>query len=153
MEVAGAAFPITPLLSTCTKIVRILHDVGKKFKRAPLMMTSIASECSLIHVALAQLRNFDWSSMSSYGDPSRTEQMTRATEAIILGCSLTLSVIEDYAIELQDYVDSSHLSPTEQMGIMARVRVLWKEDEMRELLLQLRGYQTGLTNLLRAAHE
>lgn len=116
------------------------------------MMTSIATECSLIHVALAQLRNFDWGSVSAYGD-GRQEQMTRATESIILGCTLTLSVIEEYAIELQEYVDGSPLSPTEQMGIMARVRVLWKEDEMRELLLQLRGYQTGLTNLIRAAHE
>src|ERR1700712_4628746 len=112
MEVAGAAFPITPLLSTCTKIVKILHDVGKKFKRAPLMMTSIASECSLIHVALAQLRNFDWSAMSTYGDV-RGEQLTRTTEAIILGCTLTLSVIEEYAIELQEYVQGSPLSPTE----------------------------------------
>jgi hypothetical protein len=152
MEVAGAAFPITPLLTTCTKIVTILHNVGKKFKRAPLMMTSIATECSLIHVALAQLRSFDWSSVSAYAD-GRQEQMTRVTESIILGCTLTLSVIEEYAIELQDYVDGSPLSPTEQMGIMARVRVLWKEEEMRELLLQLRGYQTGLTNLIRAAHE
>jgi hypothetical protein len=152
MEVAGAAFPITPLLSQCTKIVKILHDVGKKFKRAPLMMTSIATECSLIHVALAQLLNFDWASVAGYND-GRQEQMTRATEIIILGCTLTLSVIEEYAMELQDYVDGPNLSPTEQMGLMARVRVLWKEDEMRELLLQLRGYQTGLTNLLRAAHE
>jgi hypothetical protein len=116
------------------------------------MMTSIATECSLIHVALAQLGNFDWSAVSTSVD-GRLEQMTRSTEAVILGCTLTLSVIEEYAIELQEYVDGSPVSPTEQMGIMARVRVLWKEDELRELLLQLRGYQTGLTNLLRAAHE
>jgi hypothetical protein len=152
MEFAGAAFPITPLLSTCTKIVTILHNVGKKFKRAPLMMTSIGTECNMIHVALAQLRNFDWTSVATYTD-GRLEQMTRATESIILGCQLTLSVIEEYAVELQDYVDGSPLSPTEQMGIMTRVRVLWKEEEMRELLLQLRGYQTGLTGLIRAAHE
>jgi hypothetical protein len=152
MEVAGSAFPITPLLSTCTKIVTILHNVGKKFKRAPLMMTSIATECSLIHVALAQLRSFDWAVIATHAD-GRQEQLTRATESIILGCTLTLSVIEEYAIELQDYVDGAPLSPTEQMGIMTRVRVLWKEDEMRELLLQLRGYQTGLTSLIREAHE
>lgn len=152
MQVAGAAFPITPLLSQCEKIVRILHNVGRKFKRAPLMMTSIATECSLILVALAQLRTFDWTSVAAHSD-GQQEQMTRATESIILGCTLTLSVIEEYAIELQDYVEGPNLSPTEQMGIMARVRVLWKEDEMRELLLQLRGYQSGLTDLLRAAHE
>ena len=152
MEVAGAAFPITPLLSTCTQIVSILHNVGKKFKRAPLMMTSVATECNLIHAALTQLRSFDWAEITANAQGSQ-EQLTRATESIILGCTLTLSVIEEYAVELQDYVEGAPISPTEQMGIMARVRVLWKEDEMRELLLQLRGYQTGLTGLIRAAHE
>jgi hypothetical protein len=152
METPGVGFPIPPLIASCQKIVRTLHDVGKKFKRAPLMMTSIASECGLIHVALSQLRDFDWSSLDPESN-NRLEQMIRATETIILGCTLTLSVIEEYATELQEYVQGSKLSPTEQMGVMSRVRVFWKEDEMRELLVQLRGYQSGMTDLLRAAHD
>ncbi|TID18450.1 hypothetical protein E2P81_ATG06372 [Venturia nashicola] len=152
MDCAGAAFSITPLLIACSKISTVLLNVGRKFKKAPLLMTSIGTECNLIHVALSQVRSFDWGSLAGYPD-GRLEQMTRATESVILGCQLTLSVIEEYAIELQDYVEGSPLSPTEQMGIMARVRVLWKEEEMRELLLQLRGYQSGLTGLIRAAHD
>lgn len=152
-QVAGAAFPITPLLATCSHIFTILHSVGKKFKRAPLMMTSVATECNFIYAALTQLRAFDWVTITSHAAEGSQEQLTRATESIILGCTLTLSVIEEYALELQEYVQGVRTSPTEQMGIMARVRVLWKEDEMRELLLQLRGYQTGLTGLIRAAHE
>jgi hypothetical protein len=152
MEFAGAAFSIAPLVSTCQKIVDILRNVAQKFKRAPLMMTSIQAECNLIINALEHLRNFEWSSLEQSED-DRLEQMTRCAETIILGCTLSLSVIEEYAAELQEYVEGAKLSPTEQMGIMARVRVLWREDEMRELLLQLRGYQTALTNLLRAAHE
>ncbi|KAE9985767.1 hypothetical protein EG327_004588 [Venturia inaequalis] len=152
MEFAGAAFSISPLLTTCSKISTVLLNVGRKFKRAPLMMTSIGTECNLIHVALSQVRSFDWSSMTGDTD-DRMERTMRAIESIILGCQLTLSVIEEYAIELQDYVEGSPLSPTEQMGIMARVRVLWKEEEMRELLLQLRGYQSGLMGLIRAAHD
>jgi hypothetical protein len=152
METPGVGFPIPPLVQSCQKIVRTLQDVGKKFKRAPLMMTSIASECGLIHVALTQLRDFDWSNLAP-DSKNRLEQMIRATETIILGCTLTLSVIEEYAMELQEYVQGSKLSPTEQMGVMSRVRVFWKEDEMRELLVQLRGYQSGLTDLLRAAHD
>jgi hypothetical protein len=152
MDIPGVGFPIPPLITSCQKIARTLQDVGKKFKRAPLMMTSIASECGLIHGALSQLRDFDWSSLPAESK-YRTEQMIRATETIILGCTLTLSVIEEYATELQEYVEGSKLSPTEQMGVMSRVRVFWKEDEMRELLVQLRGYQSGLTDLLRAAHD
>jgi hypothetical protein len=146
------AYSIAPLIATCSKIIKILRDVGKKFKRAPLIMTSIATECSLINSALEQLKDFDWNSLENEED-DRVEQITRSTEMVILGCTLALSVIEEYSSELQDYIEGSKLSPTEQMGIMARVRVLWKEDEMRELLLQLRGYQTTLTALIRAAHE
>lgn len=116
------------------------------------MMTSIASECGLIHVALTQLRDFDWGNLNP-DNKNQLEQMIRTTETIILGCTLTLSVIEEYALELQEYVQGSKLSPTEQMGVMSRVRVFWKEDEMRELLVQLRGYQSGLTDLLRAAND
>src|ERR1700760_1365689 len=109
MDFAGAAFSIAPLIQTCQKIVDILRNVGQKFKRAPLMMTSIAAECTLIIDALEHLGNFEWSSLDSQED-GRLEQMTRSAETIILGCTLSLSVIEEYASELQEYVDGSKLS-------------------------------------------
>lgn len=153
MEVAGAAFPITPLLSTCSNVIKILHNVGKKCKSsAPSTIKSIATECNFLHVALAQLLSFDWEELASYGD-GRQEQVTRATESIILGCTLALSVIDEYAGEVQDFVDVVSVDSGDQMGNMARIKVIWKEDETKELLLQLRGYQSSLTNLLRAAQE
>lgn len=152
LEVAGAAFPIAPLLSQCTKIVNILQDVSKRLRRTPVLLTSIATECSLIHVSLAQLRNLDWSSVASFAE-QRQEQMTRATEAITLGCTLALSVIEEYSIELQEFVDELTPEAPNRLDVKAQVQSLWKEDVMRELLLQLRAYQDGLINLLRAVHE
>jgi hypothetical protein len=153
MEVAGAAFPITPLLATCSSIVKLLHNVGRRLKKAaPSTIHSIATECNFIHVALTSLLSFDWDELAGDCD-DRQEQITRATESIILGCMLTLSVIEEYANEVKDYVGTSPLSPEEQMAIVARMKGIWKEEEMRELLLQLRGYQAGLTSLLRAAQE
>jgi len=153
MEVAGAAFPITPLLSTCSNIVKLLHSVGKRLKKtAPSTIHSIATECNFIHVALTSLLSFDWEELGVYGD-GRQEQIIRATEFIILGCTLTLSVIEEYANEVKDDVGTGPLGPEEQMAMAARIKGIWKEEEMRELLLQLRGYQTGLTSLLRATQE
>lgn len=153
MEVAGAAFPITPLLTTCSSIVKILHSVGKKFKNsAPSTIKSIATECNFLHVALAQLLSFDWDDLASYGG-GRQEQITRATESIILGCTLALSVIEEYAIEVQDFGEALSLDPADHVGNIARIKGIWKEEETKELLLQLRGYQNGLTDLLRAAQE
>jgi len=153
MEVAGAAFPITPLLSTCSNVVKILHGVGKKFKHtAPQTVKSIATECNFLHVTLAQLLSFDWDELESYQD-GRQEQLTRATESIILGCTLALSVIEEYATEVQDFVNTVPADSIEDAETLARVKAIWKDDETKELLLQLRGYQSGLTALLRAAQE
>jgi hypothetical protein len=152
MDYPGAAFSISPVISTSTKIIANLHDTARRFKRAPSMMTSIVTECNLINGVFQQLQNFDWPTLQVQAE-SRMEQMKRSAETLILGCTLTLSVVDEYSTELQEYVEGFKLSPTEQMGLMARVRVIWKEDETRELLLQLRGYHTGLTNLLRAAHE
>jgi hypothetical protein len=152
MDYPGAAFSISPVISTSTKIIANLHDTARRFKRAPSMMTSIVTECNLINGVFEQLQSFDWPALQVQAE-SRMEQMKRSAETLILGCTLTLSVVDEYSTELQEYVEGSKLSPTEQMGLMARVRAIWKEDETRELLLQLRGYHTGLTNLLRAAHE
>jgi hypothetical protein len=152
MEVDRAAAQVTPLLFICSGIVKALHTVGQKLKGCvPSTVKSIGTECNFLHVALTQLLSFDWDGLSSCED-WRREQVTRVIDSIILGCTLALSVIEDYAGELQDFADSVPSIPEDQ-GHKAQVKMIWNENEAKNLLLQLRGYQSTLTSLLRAAQE
>ena len=154
VEDLGVAFPIAPLISQCHQISRTLRNVAADFKRVPQSMNSLPTECSLIQVALDHLRHVDWSDLDNDtlgGD--KVEQMMRSSETVILGCTLTLSVVDEYACELRAVIERANQADSEQSEILPMVRDIWKDNEMRELLLQLRGYHTGLTTLLRAVHE
>ena len=61
---------------------------------------------------------------------------------------MTLSVIDEYTMELQEQLGAPLTESSRDMGTLSRLRLVWKENEMKELLQQLRGYQTGLTNIL-----
>lgn len=150
MEVAGLVIGIVPLALGCTKIIRMVQDVRTKYKRAPLVMTSIATECSTMSVALSQLNYVDFRGMltSTAREPNSLNQVLQSIDAVIIGCSLTLSVIEDTIVELQDSNDDSGEGSEQTLGRLSKARIVWHEDEMKELLQQLRGYQLNLTTLL-----
>lgn len=99
MEVAGVAMAVLPLLAGCTKIIKFLHDVRNQYKNTPLTMASIATECFAIYESLAQLQYLDLSNLDSLGAP-RSQQIMGSVEAFLLGCNMTLSVIDEYTMEL-----------------------------------------------------
>ena len=146
MEVTGVAMAVPPLLAGCTKIIKFLHGVNQ-YKNTPLTMASIATERFAIHESLAQLQYLDLSNLDSLGAP-RSQQIMGSIEAFLLGCNMTLSVTDEYTMELQKQLGASLTESSRDMGALSRSRLVWKENEMKELLQQLRGYQTGLTNIL-----
>ena len=147
MEVTGVAMAVPPLLAGCTKIIKFLHGVRNQYKNTPLTMASIATECFAIHESLAQLPYLDLSNLDSLGVP-RSQQIMGSIEAFLLGCNMTLSVIDEYTMELEEQLGAPLAESSRDMGTLSRLRLVWKENEMKELLQQLRGYQTGLTNIL-----
>ncbi|OCK96082.1 uncharacterized protein K441DRAFT_657350 [Cenococcum geophilum 1.58] len=135
------------LLAGCTKIIKFLHGVRNQCKNTPLTMASIATECFAIHESLAQLQYLDLSNLDSLGAP-RSQQIMGSIEAFLLGCNMTLSVVDEYTMELQEQLGAPLTELSRDMGSPSRLHLFWKENEMKELLQQLRGYQTGLTNIL-----
>lgn len=74
-------------------------------------------------------------------------QLVQSIEAFLLGCSMTVSVVDEYAVELYEAVKSM-TSATADLALSQDIRCLWKEDDMKELLSQTRGYQSRLASLL-----
>ncbi len=58
----------------------------------------------------------------------------------ITGCMLVYSVLEDEVQKLYARADS----------VSGRIRYLWREEAMKDLLHQIRGQQTALTLLIQA---
>lgn len=134
------------LLSTCMKIIRTLHDVRPRLRPAPLTITSITIECFGLHEALAQVQELDLATLEAAKD-GQSEQIVQSITAFFLGCTTTISVVDEYSTDLHDAlgpVDPGVRTSTQEL----QFRQLWKEDDMKELLSQIKEYRSKLTNLL-----
>ena len=129
------------LLDTCLKIVKTLHGVQQWMKPAPLTMTSLANECLGLHEMLTQGRD------SMDAAQNNQPQLVKTMEGFLLGCSMTVSVVDEYAMELYEAV-TLIVSTITDTALKADIRLLWKEEDMKELLSQTRGYQNRLRSLL-----
>lgn len=116
-------------------------------------MANIASECSTVNVALAQLQVvFAGADFPSYKTEQGGEDILRSFDAVATGCSMILSLLEQYLADAvkRDGVES--LSLSNGVSRKEKAKFVWNEDEIKDLLLQLRGYQTSLTLLLNVLH-
>jgi hypothetical protein len=140
MESAGLALAITPLLAGCAKVIKTLYDVRKRYKAAPAMLTTIATECSTFRLALSRLQSL-----------SKGEERDEILDSIgiaVLACEMTLSTLEENAMELSESVDGSGIDAFSQLGTLAKAKIVWNEDEMKDLLQQLQRHQSNLGFLL-----
>jgi len=148
MEVAGLALAIAPLAISCTKCIRIIQDVRTKYKRAPLTMASIASECSTVSVALSQLHYIEFPLSGARDGNGTINPVVQSLDAVMMGCTVALSLIEDHLTDFRVVTEEASDDGQALLGKMAKVKFVWNEDEVKELLQQLRGYQLNLTTLL-----
>lgn len=147
MDPISLTVSITSLLLGCTKITKAAHDARSKYKGASLTISSIATECSAVTVALSHLQSI-LSSKSNVLD----ETTIGCLDCVITGCTLTLSVLEEYVVELQT---APNLTPNDPKALtrMDKAKVVWNEAEMRELLQQLQGHKSSITLLLTIAQR
>ena len=140
MEAARLALAITPLLAGCDKVIKTLYDVRKRYKAAPAMLTTIATECSTFRLTLSRLQSL------SRGE--ERDELLDSIGVIILACEMTLSTLEENAMELSESVHSSGIDTSSQLSTIATAKIVWREDEMKDLLQQLHHHQSNLGFLL-----
>jgi hypothetical protein len=142
----GSAAP--PMLLICTKIIKTLHGVRPKLRPAPITMTSITTECFGLHEALTRVLQLDSMGRQTM-HASPFEKVSRSITAFFYGCSMSLSVIDEYGMELNDAVQIDR--PGEAaLNQNSDLLKLWKERDMQELLSQIREYRKRLSDLLQA---
>jgi hypothetical protein len=142
----GSAAP--PMLLICTKIIKTLHGVRPKLRPAPITMTSITTECFGLHEALTRVLQLDSMGRQTM-HASPFEKVSRSITAFFYGCSMSLSVIDEYGMELNDaiQIDRPGEAALHQNSDLLK---FWKEKDMQELLSQIREYRKRLSDLLQA---
>jgi hypothetical protein len=105
------------------------------------MLTLIASECAVVHASLAHLQNSMLGNTEAL-QSRLTPLVTSVFDTALLGCTLTLSVLE----EIHHFIKGTDLSKS--LSGKRKMRCALDQDRLKELLTQIRGQRIAMTLLL-----
>ena len=143
LSIVGLAGTLVPL---CVRVTYALNNVKVKYSQSNMTISAIVSECSVIAAALTQIEGIakkDPDGFASRLDPSAS-QLGASFELAMGGCSITLAVLNE---------EVEKLTVGEKVGFLGwkpKVKYIWNEAGMRDLLGTLRGQQSALHLLLAA---
>lgn len=104
------------------------------------MLSAVSTECTVINASLAMLQNLMLGNIDDL--QSRMVPEVLATfDTALQGCCLTLSVIEEELKSLLVCEEKGDVVPK-------RLKYILEKEHLKELLLQLRGQQSGVSLLL-----
>ena len=148
-EASDLALAIPSLLAGCENVTRGIDRLRRQVASAPLVMVSIAEQCSTIRSAIARLQSLNLQDAAAFRAQHR--RLIHLLGSIMIGSKGTLSLIEEYIMDPCVSEEQSRNGDSEQSQVTA-TRVSFSEaEEMRELLSQLNGYQNSLSELLDAS--
>ncbi len=146
MDPITIATTVGGLIGTCVKVTKYASSLLSSYKDAPLAISTIASETYVLSAALSQVENVAIHSPASLESRLKGQKnFTTAFDMALSGCSLVLSVLEKDLLAL-----TGGKEPGSVVGKLERVRVMWNQERLKELLGQVRGQQIGLNLLISA---
>lgn len=142
MDPLSAVASAASLAFACVNAARALHSLRRRYKIADTMITSITSECTAIHAALTQLQRLALSD-SFFQQLESQPELGDSLDLSLLSCMQTFSALD---AEIQEITQGSD----ETSDRFFRLKYLWNEDTMKEILQQLRCQQNTINLLLTA---
>lgn len=142
--IAGGAIQITTLI---TKTIHGLSTLHGKFSNADLTLNSLIAELLTIKAAITQLHELAQYNLN--GTPKHPEYI-EGLDVALDGCTAIVDVLSEEVAQLTPI--SSNEEPLRGMGLRAKVKVIWKEDLMKEHSQMLHAQVLALQLLLQACH-
>lgn len=143
----GIAIPA--LLDACVKVVKGVQDIRGKFKTAPLIMLSVAAECSSLHTVLSELEDLQLR-LQSISDEERQKRFLGSLRVLSSSCGLVLSALEENLnriLEARWDIEDAETAVKSQTT-WQKTKFIFNEGEFKELLNLLRGYESSLSMTL-----
>lgn len=137
---------VISLSQRCVTSARELYLLREKYKDASMTITAIYSESNVIATSLAHIQGLCMKSPDALRSTlqERPELLSTFDQALT-GCVLVYSVLDDEVQRLYDGVGREGMA-----AAMAKMKLLWKEEAMKDVLTQIRGQQTALSLLIQA---
>ena len=146
MDPLSISAAVAGIISSCLTTATTLNRLRSSYLNASLTIGSICSEMTVISASLAQIQNYILTNTSAVSEQFQTHLDLKLTFDIALtGCMVTFSCLEEEANSLVEKATEGR-----EFNWADKVKVVWKEDNMKELLQQLRGQQTAISVLLQS---
>ncbi|KAF5541086.1 GTPase-activating of the rho rac family (LRG1) [Fusarium mexicanum] len=138
MDPLSIASSVVGLTATCLSTCKKLHDLAGEYQDVPAVIAMICSESTIISIGLSELqmkilRRDDLAQAWA----SKTEIWT-AFETALTGCMVVFSCLEAETRSLR----------SKNPGVWAKIKFIWNQDRLKELLGALRAQQSAITFLL-----
>ncbi|KAK3384860.1 hypothetical protein B0H63DRAFT_522207 [Podospora didyma] len=122
------------IATKCVSVTKQLSDLRGKFAHATLTITAICTESSLINASLSRLQDLFLTRQNEvFGRFQGRPELASSCDTALTGCMLLYSCLHEEVKVLHDVImERGELTTTQ------KVLAVWKESEMKELLLQIR---------------
>ncbi|KAF2202759.1 hypothetical protein GQ43DRAFT_462125 [Delitschia confertaspora ATCC 74209] len=146
MDPLAAASAVIAISGRCVRTARALYDLRTKYKDASITISAIYSESTVISTSLGHIHMLISKNSESLRTTLRDRPELSVTfDQALTGCVLVYSVLDDEVTKLYSGIGKEGVA-----SVRTRMKFLWKEEGMKDILMQIRGQQTALGLLIQA---
>ncbi|OCK78595.1 hypothetical protein K432DRAFT_406322 [Lepidopterella palustris CBS 459.81] len=138
MDPLSVTAGVMSVIGDCLRTAKDLYDLRSRYSNASITITAIYSESMVISASLSQVQ-----SLLLRDALQNKPELHAAFDTALTGCMVVFSCLDEEVRDLATKVEDRN-----DLNWKDKAKLLWKEDAMRELLVQLRGQQTALTLLI-----
>lgn len=139
---------VVGLVANFTQAAIGCNNLIKSYKGAPIAITSIHTECTVLRIALNQVYAVMTKDLGATSDRMTSDsRLAEDFEIALDGCQLTFQCLDE---ELRRILKASDQEEHQQVKWKDRFNYVWNEESMKSILEQMRGL-SGAVNLLLTA--
>lgn len=137
MEVAGLVLALPPLIAGFWKVSQQINKFRQQIGYVPSLIASIEVQCSAIQNSLSYLKSSRFQH-ALQGNP-QADRLQQLLGLLFTQCGELIPALEKH---VEDFCANNRINA------LAKAKIVWNEAEIKELVTQLRGYQSDTVMLL-----
>ena len=145
MDPLSMSAAVAALTATSIQTAKTLHSIKDKFQGAEFTITSLCTETTIISASLSQVQGLLLGDQDRIAkDLSNRPDLEATLDQALTGCFVALDVLQ---AEIEKITEACPTG-SKNVTLKAKMRLLWNETTMQDMVTHLRGIQSALSLLL-----
>ena len=137
------ATSIVGVIQESVKVGKQLYDLVGRYKRSNLTLLCLCTEVFIIEKALVKLQTYGLENPRAFG--FKDKDASNDIDGALFATSITLSELSRHLEKLGGRIEAESRP---RATTLEKLKLLWKEEDMRHILDHLRGQHSALQFLL-----